>query len=89
MTPKAKSPAAALPDTVSQFESSLRELEDIVSRLEQGELPLEQSLQLFERGVELTRLCRKSLDGAELKVRNLLESQAPAADDPAAEDAAT
>lgn len=81
MTPKAKTAASTTPDTVSQFEGSLRELEEIVARLEQGELPLEQSLQLFERGVELTRSCRHSLENAELKVRNLLESQDKAAAD--------
>ncbi|MDR3415384.1 MAG: exodeoxyribonuclease VII small subunit [Nevskia sp.] len=64
---------AAGGDPVSRFEASLKELEEIVARMERGDLPLEQSLQLFERGVALTRECRSSLDGAELRVRNLLE----------------
>jgi exodeoxyribonuclease VII small subunit len=57
---------------VARFEAALAELEQIVGRLERGELRLEESLKLFERGVELTRQCRKSLDGAELKVKQLL-----------------
>jgi len=67
--------AAADPasDPVSRFEASLKELEEIVARMERGDLPLEESLKLFERGVSLTRECRTSLDSAELRVRNLLQ----------------
>ena len=69
--------AGATPaDPVTRFEASLKELEDIVARMERGELPLEESLKLFERGVVLTRECRNSLDSAELRVRNLLQPQA-------------
>jgi exodeoxyribonuclease VII small subunit len=53
------------------FEASLAELEAIVARLEQGELPLEESLRQFERGVALTRVCQKALAQAEQKVRVL------------------
>lgn len=60
-------------DAVSRFEDAMRELEDIVQKMERGELKLEESLQMFERGMELTRQCRQSLDHAELRVRNLLE----------------
>ncbi len=63
-------------DPVGQFEGSMKELEGIVQNLERGDLRLEQSLALFERGVALTRQCREALDSAELKVRNLLD-QAP------------
>jgi exodeoxyribonuclease VII small subunit len=63
-------------DPVSRFEGSLKELEEIVARMERGDLPLEESLKLFERGVALTRECRTSLDSAELRVRNLLQPQA-------------
>ena len=66
----------AAPDDVARFEAALNELEQIVARLERGELKLEESLQLFERGVALTRACRKSLDTAELKVRQLLGDKA-------------
>ena len=53
------------------FEAALAELESIVARLEQGELPLEESLRQFERGVVLTRLCQKALSQAEQKIRVL------------------
>jgi exodeoxyribonuclease VII small subunit len=60
------------PDDLARFEASLNELEQIVAKLERGELKLEESLKLFERGVALTKACRKSLDTAELKVKKLL-----------------
>ena len=58
---------------MSDFESSLKELEEIVGRLEGGDLPLEQSLELFEQGVRLSRDCQKRLDEAERKVEILLK----------------
>ena len=66
-----KPPAPSAP--AAQFESALKELEEIVAKMEQGELALEESLQLFERGTQLSRQCRQALDTAELKIRNLLE----------------
>jgi len=56
------------------FEAALAELEQIVERLEQGELPLEESLRQFERGVELTRSCQKALRQAEQKISILSRS---------------
>lgn len=50
----------------------MQELEQIVQSLERGELKLEESLALFERGVALARQCRGSLQSAELKVQELL-----------------
>jgi exodeoxyribonuclease VII small subunit len=55
------------------FEESLAELEQLVERMEQGQLPLEEALKLFERGIQLTRGCQKALQDAEQKVRILLE----------------
>ncbi|MTI14491.1 exodeoxyribonuclease VII small subunit [Sansalvadorimonas verongulae] len=55
------------------FETSLRELEQTVRELESGDLPLEQSLKAFEKGIGLTRECQKALEDAEQKVRILLE----------------
>lgn len=55
------------------FEQSLRDLEEIVARLEQGDLPLEESLKQFERGIQLTRLCQSALKNAEQKVEILLK----------------
>jgi len=59
--------------TEKNFESSLKELEEIVGRLEGGDLPLEQSLELFEQGIRLSRDCQKRLDEAERKVEILLK----------------
>lgn len=56
-----------------QFEESLAELEQLVERMEQGNLPLEEALKLFERGIQLTRTCQKSMQEAEQKVRILLD----------------
>ena len=72
--------AAPAGDEVARFEDALGELEAIVERMERGDLKLEESLQLFERGVGLTRQCRTSLETAELKVKNLLAAD-HAADD--------
>ena len=50
------------------FEKSLKELEELVERMEKGELSLEDSLKHFERGIELTRGCQQALQDAEQKV---------------------
>ena len=55
------------------FEEQLKELETIVERLERGDLPLEQSLALFEKGVGLSDSCKKELDTAEGRVQILLQ----------------
>jgi len=62
-------------DPVTRFESSMQALEDIVQKLERGELKLEESLLLFERGMALTQECRVALDTAELKVKTLIDGQ--------------
>ena len=53
---------------VAKFEAALEELEKIVRELEAGDLPLERSLELFERGVGLSERCRKQLEDAETRV---------------------
>ncbi len=55
------------------FEQALAELEALVERLERGELPLDQALKTFERGVELTRHCQASLKAAQQRVEILLK----------------
>lgn len=55
------------------FEKSLEELETIVSRLEQGDLPLEESLNLFETGIKLSRECRERLATAERRIEILMK----------------
>jgi exodeoxyribonuclease VII small subunit len=54
------------------FESSLEQLELIVRELEQGELPLERSLELFEQGVKLSRECQERLSQAERRIEILM-----------------
>jgi len=54
------------------FEAALEELEKIIQRMEQGDQTLEVSLQDFERGMELSRTCRKSLDDAEQRIEQLV-----------------
>ena len=55
------------------FEQALAELEALVTRLERGDLPLDEALQTFERGVELTRHCQGSLKAAQQRVEILLK----------------
>ncbi|RLA85816.1 MAG: exodeoxyribonuclease VII small subunit [Deltaproteobacteria bacterium] len=54
------------------FEQSLRELEEIVEELERGDLPLEEALRLFEKGVELSRICHRKLDEVKRRVEILM-----------------
>jgi exodeoxyribonuclease VII small subunit len=70
-----KSPAAppSRPEsTPSNFEASIERLGKIVEQLESGDLPLEESLRLFEEGVRLTRTSQAILDSAEKRVEELL-----------------
>ncbi len=55
------------------FEQSLAALETLVNQMEQGEMSLEQSLEAFEQGVQLTRECQQRLEQAEQRVQVLLE----------------
>ena len=55
------------------FEQALAELEQLVERLERGDLPLDEALKTFERGVALTRHCQASLKAAQQKVEILLK----------------
>jgi len=59
-------------DNPRPFETSLEELERVVRELEQGELPLEKSLELFEQGVKLSRECQERLNQAERRIEILL-----------------
>ena len=55
------------------FETSLKELEALVEKMEQGDLSLEASLSHFERGVQLSRACQQALKAAEQKVEILMK----------------
>ena len=60
-------------DDIKDFETAIKELESIVQTLERGDLPLEQSLELFERGVRLSRFCHTRLEDAERRIEVLTE----------------
>ena len=70
-------PPSAEKNLVADFEKSLDELVQLVGRMEQGELSLDDSLQSFERGVALYRRCQAALEQAELRVKLLLDPAAP------------
>jgi len=58
-----------------RFEDALNRLEKIVAKLEEGEIPLEESLKLFEEGVRLSRICNQKLDEVEKRVEILLKEK--------------
>jgi len=58
-----------------KFEEAMARLETIVSELEKGDLPLDQSLKIFEEGVKLSKTCLKMLDDAERKVEILIQDK--------------
>ncbi|MES2394293.1 MAG: exodeoxyribonuclease VII small subunit [Acidobacteriota bacterium] len=58
---------------MASFEDQLSELEKVVEQLERGELPLEDSVRLFERGVKLSNACKSQLQKAESRIQVLLE----------------
>jgi exodeoxyribonuclease VII small subunit len=58
-----------------KFETALARLEEIVQELEKGDIPLEQSLKLFEEGIKLSRICNKRLEEAERKVEILIKDK--------------
>jgi len=62
-----------MPRTKSnEFEKAFEELEQIVKRLESEELPLDESLQLFEKGIRLSRFCNQKLEEVEKKIELIL-----------------
>ena len=54
------------------FEQALRELEDVVRRLETGEVPLEESIDLYERGEQLRKHCQARLDAAQARIEKIV-----------------
>ena len=59
--------------SIKDFESAIAELETIVKQMEDGDLPLDKSLALFERGVTLSRYCHDQLGAAERRIEQLTE----------------
>lgn len=57
------------------FEQSIKELEEIASKLEAGDVTLDESLELFEQGIKLSKSCQKMLDTAEKKVSVLMANE--------------
>ena len=60
--------------TLPDFEAALAELEKIAEKMESGDQPLEESLRLFQRGIELTRACQQGLKDAEQRVEKLVST---------------
>ena len=58
-----------------KFEEALQKLEAIVTKMEEGDLPLEEALKAFEEGVRLAKFCTSKLDEAERKVEKLIRDQ--------------
>ncbi len=63
------------------YEESMKTLEDIVAKLENGDVPLDESLKLFEEGTKLAAFCSKALDTAEQKILSLSQAEAEAAEE--------
>lgn len=61
--------------TDTTFEKSIKELDEIVKKLEGGDLPLDEMLKLFEKGIALSRTCNKLLNEAEKKVNILIKGE--------------
>ena len=59
--------------TIKDFESALAELDTIVRKMEEGDLTLEKSMELYERGLQLSRFCHSTLETAERRVELLNE----------------
>ncbi|ANE48066.1 exodeoxyribonuclease VII small subunit [Paenibacillus swuensis] len=55
------------------FEEAMEKLEDIVSRLESGDVPLEQAIELFQEGMKLSQVCGSKLEQVERKIETLME----------------
>ena len=72
-----KTPPAQDTSPVADFEQSMQSLEDLVARMETGEMTLEESLAAYERGVGLYRHCQSALEQAELRVRLLSDPGNP------------
>ena len=57
------------------FEEALQKLEEIVSRLENGDITLEESINIFKEGVELTKFCKEKLNAAETQLKKLVKDE--------------
>ncbi|MCM3784105.1 exodeoxyribonuclease VII small subunit [Neobacillus mesonae] len=60
-------------ETELNFEAAMAELEDVVNQLERGDVPLEQAIELFQRGMKLSQLCNQKLEQVERKIEMIVE----------------
>ena len=74
--------APAAGDTALSFEQALRALEDIVRRLESGDVPLDDSISLYEEGERLRKLCQARLDSAQARIERIVATPDGAATKP-------
>jgi len=81
-TPDAPPSPVAPVSPVADFEASLDQLEQLVEKMEHGEMSLEESLAAYERGVGLYRKCQTALEQAELRVRLLSDPEQPEQSEP-------
>jgi exodeoxyribonuclease VII small subunit len=72
---KVESEPASGPNPIVNFEAGLKELEGVVKEMETADLPLERSLELFEKGMQLSEVCRKQLMEAETRVEILMKKE--------------
>jgi exodeoxyribonuclease VII small subunit len=61
-----------LPEKQDTFEKDLKQLEDVVARLEQGDLPLDEAMKLFQDGMRLSKLCSQRLSTVEQEIKKLV-----------------
>jgi exodeoxyribonuclease VII small subunit len=61
-----------LPEKPDTFEKNLKQLEDVVARLEQGDLPLDEAMKLFQEGMRLSKLCSQRLSTVEQEIKKLV-----------------
>ncbi len=59
-------------EKVANFEDNLRRLEEVVGKLEQGDLPLEEAIALFQEGMRLSKLCGERLTAVETEIKKLV-----------------
>ena len=61
-----------MPDREDNFEENLKQLEDLVARLEQGDLPLDEAIKLYQEGMRISKLCSERLSTVEKEIKKLV-----------------
>ena len=73
--PGGETPAAESGEASLSFEEAMEQLEAIVAKLESGDVPLEQAIELFQEGMKLSQLCGSKLEQVERKIEMLIETE--------------